>query len=337
MKKIIQRIFLGILCAVVVVVSAAIAKNYKPTVSDASRPTITDIYGNAYIEVLGEAGEIYAAVTDANGKVWAAEYIDGVVGNTVASLENIVSPNEIPYVYNGPYINETVLSDDYTGKANEVQTTEASATKPSQNNAPSNQSEPSTEPAENKAKAFLIKKYQKMFADGNYYVELRMDDDKLGDAPIMAAAKNGNIYISTSVDGLSARIIYLADKDTSYVIIDKLRFYSKLTNEILGNDTDMNDLNIATALFESVPDANRIDTSDVEIGGKILCCESFIRASDGATMKYYFDGETLVRIDSLLTNGETQSTYVSKITSQVDDSLFKIPSGYLYMDLSKFV
>ena len=50
-------------------------------------------------------------------------------------------------------------------------------------------------------------------------------------------------------------------------------------------------------------------------------------------MQYYFDGDTLVRLDSTGEDGVVASTYITRITTDVPDSTFEIPKGYGYLNL----
>ena len=144
MKKIITRIFLGLLSVVIIGVSALCAYLFSPEKKvETIRPTVTDSKGNVYLAVFGEAGETYAAVTDADGNIWAAE-IDknGNIGGNVASLNDKFTLDEIPKNYDGPQIDETVQGNDYKGQvvtpgtSSQTGTTDVSGgvTKPSEEN-----------------------------------------------------------------------------------------------------------------------------------------------------------------------------------------------------------
>lgn len=352
MKKILRRIFLGILSVVIIAVAATCAYLFNPGGKiETVRPTVTDTKGNAYLAVYGEAGETYAAVTDTNGKIYAAE-IDqnGNIGNTVASIDDKVSLEEIPKNYDGPQINETVGSNSYQGSANVVDATTVPQTQPTTQNTtttekPSSKEEPTKKPSSKQdttkptavsttqppASVYRIEKYQKIFASETYYMEFTTNDDELGDTPIIAAAKNGNILIETSVEGIACKMLYVADTDTTYIILDNWRKYSKLPKEMLGDDLDMSELNMASNFATDISN-KKVTVKTVEINGKLLTCESYY-TEKGSLMEYYFDGDTLVRLDSTDTDGQLSSTYISKLTTDVPDSTFQIPDGYGYLNL----
>ena len=209
------------------------------------------------------------------------------------------------------------------------QSTAPSATKPPVTSAPSVSVTP-TNPSQ--SKAYKIEKYQKVFESETYFMEFTTNDADLGDTPIVAAAKNGNVLVEASVEGIACKILYVADTDTTYVILDNWRKYSKLPPELMGEDFDMNDLNMG-ANFASDIEGKEISVKTVEINGKILTCESYY-TDKGVLMEYYFDGDTFVRLDSTGKDGSVSSTYISKLTTDVPDSTFEIPEGYGYINLS---
>lgn len=365
MKKILKRIFLGVLSVIIIAVSAVCAYLFKPEAdSETKRPTVTDVSGNVYLAIYGEGGETYAAVTDDVGNIYAAELdSSGNIGSTVASIDDKVSLEDIPKNYDGPKIEETVSNNAYTGVASIVENTtvpvtepssqvtgttgsSASTTSPSKQNSTTDKKEeqttkkPSAVPTSGNATqsttvaskpTYKLQKYQKIFSSETYLMEFTTNDDDLGDTPIVAAAKNGNILIETSVEGIACKMLYIADTDTTYILLDNWRKYSKLPPELLGDDLDMSELSMANN-FAADLDSKEVTVKTVEIGGKLLTCESYY-TSKGVLMEYYFDDDTLVRLDSTGTDGQVSSTYISKITTEVPDSTFEIPDGYGYLNL----
>ena len=79
-------------------------------------------------------------------------------------------------------------------------------------------------------------------------------------------------------------------------------------------------------------DTSKIETSTAKIGDQTLYCETI--KDDQGEMRYYFNGDTLVRMDSVNNDGTIDSTYISKLTSDVPDSMFQSPSNYGYLNLS---
>ena len=178
-------------------------------------------------------------------------------------------------------------------------------------------------------KTYRITKYQEMFNTGTYLMEFKTSDPELGDSPITAAAKNGNFVIDTKIQNYKCKMLYLAKDKTTYLIIDDFKKYTKLPEDMMGDDFDMSSM---MSSFGKPVDTSKIETSTVKIGGQTLNCETV--KDDKGEMRYYFNGDTLVRMDSVSNDGTVDSTYISKLTSDVPDSAFQIPSNYGYLNLS---
>ena len=189
-----------------------------------------------------------------------------------------------------------------------------------------------TNPGSNELRAYRVQKYQKIFESGQYLIEFKTNDPDLGDIPITAATKNGNVIITTSIENLNCKMLYLSKDKTTYLIIDDFKKYCKLPEDLMADeDLDMGQLMASFATDDATP--KDIKVSKVKIGGQDLICESCSTDGGGET-RYYFSGETLVRMDSVSANGDIDSTYISRFTSDVPDSTFQIPKGYGYLNLS---
>ncbi len=342
MKKIIRGIVLGLLAVVVIVASVAayfLFGQKGPGVD--SKLIMTDAKGNSYLAMVDEkSGETLFAVTDDNGKIYAAVTdANGNVGNTVGDVGDVVDISDLPTNYTGPNIDVSANASDYSGK---VESTTAPAESTTQTagttNSNSSQTKPNSNNSTTKKKddeltAYRIKKYQKLFAGGTWLMEFTSNDEDLGDVPITAAVKNGNVYIATKFQSMDCKILYLngsgGKSGTTYLIIDAFKKYSKMPEDLVGDEMNVDNLmgNFGTEINK------KITVSKANVGGKELICESYV-ADDGSVVKYYFDGETLVRRDNENTDGTVDSTYISKLTSDVPDSLFEIPSNYGYLNLS---
>ncbi|MCM1544830.1 MAG: hypothetical protein NC110_05960 [Ruminococcus sp.] len=345
MRKIIRRVFLCFF-AVIFAGIAALAVYIthdpdRPTVS--SVPKVTDAAGNTYLAVTEKGSkETYAAVTDANGNVYAAKIDDkGNIGETVASLDGSYSPSDLPSNYTGPQINESVNPNDFTGNVDVIASGAAAPEAPQQSTSqaqtPTNGSQNNQTPTKNQSQTeptykYRIQKYQQIFSGGTYLMEFTTDDKELGDQPITAAVKNGNLIIDAQIEGMQCKMLYLAEKDTMYIVLDKFRKYCKLPKELMGDDMNMSELNMMANFADETKD-KEISVSTVTLNGQKLTCESYV-TDDGTTMRYYFSGDTLVRLDSVEKNGQITSTFFSKITSDVPDSTFEIPDNYGFFNLA---
>ena len=177
-------------------------------------------------------------------------------------------------------------------------------------------------------KAYRMDKYKKLFDSGTYQITFTTNDPSLGKTPITFATKNGNIAIDTKLQSFNVRMIYQAKNKKTYILLKDIKKYTELTEDIMGEDMDLSSM-----MNGLVRGADELTASTVKVNGKTYVCESTTLA-DGSELRYLFKGDELVQIDTIEPDGTTTSTYISKISGDVDDSLFKIPKGYGYMNLS---
>ncbi len=339
MKKIIRGIVLGVLAVIVIAgsVGAYFLFGQKGPAKD-SKLIMTDAKGNSYLAMVDEkSGETLFAVTDANGKVYAAVTdANGNVGETVGNVDDVVNISDLPTNYSGPSIDVSVNPSDYSGAVDSTTAPAAESTTQSgaSTSAANRDNTTTTKKKNDKLTAYRIAKYQQLFAGGTYLMEFTTNDEELGDTPITAAVKNNNVYIETKIQSMDCKMLYLAGSGgkagTTYLIIDSFKKYCKMPEDLMGDDMDMSNLmgNFGQEIKK------KITVSKAKVGGKELICESYT-ADDGTVVKYYFDNnDTLVRRDNENPDGSVDATYITRITSDVPDSLFEIPSNYGYLNLS---
>ena len=374
MKKIIRGILIGLLAVIViggVSVWFFLFHSKKPEIN--TQAYVTDQQGSSYLAVVNEDGTTYAAVTDEQGNIYAAEIKDnGEIGERVGQINDQVDLTDLPNNYTGEHIAESADVNAFTGSAEVVtggttqgvntdvtdvarpsgenttqggQTTTQSGGQQVQQNTTKTQQggQQTTQPTsaipgyQGQAeitttaapKTYRITKYQEMFNTGTYLMQFKTSDPELGDSPITAAAKNGNFVIDTQIQNYKCKMLYLAKDKTTYLIIDDFKKYTKLPEDMMGDDFDMSSM---MSSFGKAVDTSKVETSTVKIGNQTLNCETI--KDDKGEMRYYFDGDTLVRMDSVSSDGTVDSTYISKLTSDVPDSTFQIPSNYGYLNLS---
>ncbi len=358
MKKILRRVFLSIF--IVLILGGAVAVYFvffHGSVPVFKEPYVTDPDGMSYYAVVNDDGETYAAVTDADGNIYAAKINEnGSIGETIGQINGQVDKEKLPTNYTGESISDTANANDFTGEVSigpteetpapvesttapqetpnegtttaqnpqggKTTTTTATTAAPGQKT----QTTASTTKAADKTPTkttYRIDKYQQMFASGQYKMVFQTDDETLGDTPITAAVKNGNVMIDTQMESWKIKMLYIASDDSTYILIDSMKKYCKVPEDFMGEEFDMNEL------MANVPTTTdgKITQSKATINGKSLNCET-VTNKDGTITRYYFDGDTLVRIDNSDKSGEFSSIYISSITSDVPDSTFEIPSNY---------
>lgn len=311
--------------------------------------TVTDPQGITYLAIEGSDGKTYAGVTDANGQLYAAKidesgnvlkddevYIvddyDGTLptnDTTVVSVNDVVSDN---YNYAGDVVTKehsTVSSTSSTTAKNddssESLTKTNASTKPggttSKNTTTKKPSSTTTTAA--KETELLAEKYKKLFASGTYYIEFSSD---MMDSPVVAAVKNGNIYMKTELEGMNCTMIYQKEKDSVYVVLTDYRVYCKMPSSML-DELDMTD-------FGDGSEVKDVAVYEATIGDRECTCEAYELKNGGVSTYYFYQG-TLVRMDQIDKNGSTSVMNVTKVSSSVEDSLFELPKGYIPFNLSK--
>lgn len=283
---------------------------------------------------------ILALIVVAAGGVWYTLF-----GVNEKPVEIDPGKVESTTAYTGPVIDMEIDPNDYTGAVSTtIPTTNSSAQSTTSSGGNSTEKPDSTAPQGTTAssssdpyrlEAFRIKQYHQAISNGTFLMETTMEDPDLGSTPVIMAIKNDNTYVETSMSAegitLDAKVLYIGSTNTTYLIIDNWKKYTKLPEELMG---DTESLDMASTLQESYSeeDLSNVKVSEVELGGKKVILESY--NSDGTTVNYYFDGDKLIRRDDVYSDGTVSSTVFTKFTTNVPDSYFEIPDGYGYLNLS---
>lgn len=350
MKEIIKKIVVGIL-AVGIVIGAAVYRFvlYDPNKANetTTQPTVTDAAGTTYYAVTNPDGSMMVIVTNENGEQYKAEFDGENVGSTVAAVSQGEVQGTLPTNYTGPHLNVEATSNGTTAEkpsavttTTNPNTTKASAgqttTAPTTTKAPAKQTTtkaPAQQATQQMTEATgnKVDIYQTVFASGNFLMEVNDPDLQ----NVTMAMKGNKMYVEASMEGMSLKLVFNGDiknedhpDGTWYLILDSLKKYSTMPAEMLG-DMDVNEL---TKDFAK-DDGNLVYTTSVEdVDGALLVCESTVD-NNGNTLKYYFDGDVLVRSDTVAPDGTVSSTKFSKITTEVPDELFVVPQGYSFINL----
>ena len=173
-----------------------------------------------------------------------------------------------------------------------------------------------------------LDKYRKIFESGTYMMTFKTNDPDVGDQPITFATKNGNFSVDSKIQLLDFRLIYNAKENKTYLLLKSLKKYTEVTEEMMGDDFDPAEM--TAGIFSEFPTETK--TGSIALSGKTYRTET-AQMSDGSTACYIFDGDELVRIDTISPDGTTDSVFISSLTADVPDSMFEIPKGYSYMNL----
>ena len=143
---------------------------------------------------------------------------------------------------------------------------------------------------------------------------------------ITLAIKGEDIYMD--IDATSDHMSIMYKDDTTYVISHADKMY--MTSE--GKDEELFEEDDNLAIF-SVEDLNAMaeahyTTGKEDVNGTEYDYEEFKDEETGVSDKYYFSGEDLIYIKTINENGEEDIMKVIKLSSEVDDNIFNIPTGY---------
>ena len=228
-------------------------------------------------------------------------------------------------------ITNTTVATDVTGTTETTNATDVTGatvpSKPDFSTSQPNNSQQGTTPSQSTSK---VDKYKAIFASGNYRMTVVTVTDGVEDPPIDFACKNGNVYMSMSMDGIPATMIYIAENNTAYMLFEMFgKFYTELTEELLGEEIDFSE---ATKGFDIASDAVTV-AGKGQFDGKTVDTETV--TSDDKVTVFYFDANgVLLGTEATDADGSVSVTKLSNLTTNVDDSLFEIPKDYKYMDIS---
>lgn len=201
---------------------------------------------------------------------------------------------------------------------------------PSVPQAPNSSQTQPTQPAQPSNK---ISAYQEIFKSGKFL--MKVNDPDLG--PVTMAMSGNKMFIEASMEGMSLKMLYDGDTPDSsnpdtgtwYIIIDKIKKYSPISSDMIG---DMNVEELTKDIAKG--DGSTVYTKSTEtLNGETYECES-CTDENGNITKYYFKGDQLVRSDSISPSGEVSTTEFQEISATVDENLFIIPDSYNKWDIS---
>ncbi len=175
--------------------------------------------------------------------------------------------------------------------------------------------------------------YKEIIQSGKYTMKATI---KNGDTtiPITVYVDNGGKYSietkmkTSAVTSVTAR--FLSDGEKVYLLLPTLRLYVEAgTTEELMDGQDA-----AAAITDPTviqgQDASYVSSGTTTINGKDYTVEEY-KTGDGQTIKYYYDGENLKRIESIESNGENTVIEITSISGSVPANAFDLPKGYTDM------
>ena len=159
--------------------------------------------------------------------------------------------------------------------------------------------------------------------NGKMYMEYEMEVE--GQKMNMISATNGTrTYSETKMNGVSSGVSIM-ENGVMYTIDHSSKMIIKMTTNIPDSNT------IATSIIEeSDVDMNNLKTGTREVEGKNYDTEEMVIEDTSVVM--CFDGNDLKYIISSF-GGEDYVMKIVKVSDEIDDKLFEIPTGYQVLEM----
>lgn len=181
---------------------------------------------------------------------------------------------------------------------------------------------------ENNAKSKTYNVLSKAFSGDSYIMTLEGDMD-LGEglehSTMTLAMRGEDVYMD--VDATSGHLTIMYKDNTTYVVshADKKYITEEGKNEEIFAEEDM--------FAFSKEDLQYIETAKYNTGkeavdGTEYDYEEYKDEEAGTTERYYFSGEDLKYIKITDANGQEEIMKVVKLSSDVEDSIFNLPTDY---------
>ena len=162
-------------------------------------------------------------------------------------------------------------------------------------------------------------------------VEGNMDLGQGVENSIMTLAMKGEaVYMD--VDATSGHLTIMYKDNTTYIVSHDDKMY--MTTE--GKDDEMfegNDMLMFSEEDLKDMETAKYETGKEEINGTEYDYEKYKDEETGTTETYYFLGEDLKYIKTTNENGEEDIMKVIKLSSEVDDNIFDLPTDYQKLEM----
>ncbi len=181
--------------------------------------------------------------------------------------------------------------------------------------------------AEGNEKSKTYNALSEAFSGDDYIMTLEGDMD-LGEGTenttMTLAMKGENVYMD--VDATSGHLTVMYKDNTTYVVshADKMYMTTEGKNEEIFSEEDM--------FAFSKDDLKEIEDSEYTTGKETINGTEYeyeeYKYEDGTTERYYFSGNDLTYIKTTSEDGTEETMKVVKLSSEVEDSIFELPTDY---------
>lgn len=186
---------------------------------------------------------------------------------------------------------------------------------------------------DNNAKSKTYTVLSKAFSGDSYIMTLEGDMD-LGEgvenASMTIAMQGENIYMN--VDATSGNLTLMYKDNTTYVIShdDKMYMTTEGKNDEVFEEED--GFAFSKEELKEIEEAE-YTTGKETINGTEYDYEEYKDEEEGTTERYYFSGNDLAYIKTINEDGAEEIMKVVKLSSEVDNTLFEVPTDYQRLEM----
>lgn len=176
----------------------------------------------------------------------------------------------------------------------------------------------------------LATKYKDIIKGGRFVIEAVVKSDTGETLPFKVYYANGKYRLSTTMavsDGKQMSAEFLNDGKNVYLILPSIKAYiiAGTSDEMMGEGGNMlTDTDMLTG-----DNMEYVSTGTVSLDNKTFTVEEYKNGEQ--TLKYYYLGTDLKRIEAIEKNGTSTIIDITKISATVTDSVFKAPAAYIDM------
>ncbi len=173
--------------------------------------------------------------------------------------------------------------------------------------------------------AYRIKNLQKSFSDGDWYVQIKNQDDGYGNKVTMTfAGKGDNIFYRYQLGKQTIEYFYQASKDRLYIISDADKEYVIVPNDEAESFVESM---FVMAEIVKVQNVGKVTAKTCVYNGYSAVQETYTDTVYGFKKTYYFVKDKVAGLTVELEGAKDEYKNFSVVDTP-SSSLFKVPSGY---------
>lgn len=173
--------------------------------------------------------------------------------------------------------------------------------------------------------AYRIKNLEKSFSDGDWYVQIKNQEDEYGNKITMTfAGKGDNIFYRYQLGKQTIEYFYQASKDRLYIISDADKEYVIVPNDEAESFVESM---FVMAEIVKVQNVGKVTAKTCVYNGYSAVQETYTDTVYGFKKTYYFVKDKVAGLTVELEGAKDEYKNFSVVDTP-SSSLFKVPSGY---------